>query len=172
MAVGSMLGSRSCVVESRPCPRRLQQRQEAEPAGKPVLGPGLVVERAGHRSARGHELEREVDRRGWRGGGGGIHRVRWSPARGAIATGVDPEPTPEPRACGSLAPMPVRTEPGLLERAAELDEIEAALRDARAGTGALVVVEGPAGIARRGCCARRASAASASACACSPRAEP
>src|SRR4051812_42166944 len=44
--------------------------------------------------------------------------------------------------------MSVRVEPGLLERDAERDALVAALSDARDGSGALVVVEGAAGIGK------------------------
>ena len=44
--------------------------------------------------------------------------------------------------------MPARTKPALLERDAELDELQRALEDARRGTGRLVVVEGAAGIGK------------------------
>ena len=44
--------------------------------------------------------------------------------------------------------MPARTKPALLEREAELDELQTALEDARRGTGRLVVVEGAAGIGK------------------------
>jgi ATP/maltotriose-dependent transcriptional regulator MalT len=44
--------------------------------------------------------------------------------------------------------MSVRATPGLLERDGELDELQAALEDARGGAGRLVVVEGPAGIGK------------------------
>jgi AAA ATPase domain len=44
--------------------------------------------------------------------------------------------------------MPARTKPALLEREAELDELQTALEDARRGIGRLVVVEGAAGIGK------------------------
>ena len=44
--------------------------------------------------------------------------------------------------------MPTRTKPALLEREAELDELQTALEDARRGGGRLVVVEGAAGIGK------------------------
>lgn len=44
--------------------------------------------------------------------------------------------------------MPTRTKPALLEREAELDELQTALEDARRGAGRLVVVEGAAGIGK------------------------
>jgi DNA-binding CsgD family transcriptional regulator len=44
--------------------------------------------------------------------------------------------------------MSVRAMPQLLERAGELDELQAALEDARGGTGRLLVVEGSAGIGK------------------------
>src|SRR4051812_21604537 len=44
--------------------------------------------------------------------------------------------------------MATRSRPALLEREDELDELQAALRDAQHGRGRLVVVEGPAGIGK------------------------
>ena len=44
--------------------------------------------------------------------------------------------------------MTARTTPALLEREAELEELQAALEAASRGTGSLVVVEGPAGIGK------------------------
>jgi DNA-binding CsgD family transcriptional regulator len=44
--------------------------------------------------------------------------------------------------------MSARTKPALLERETELDELHAALEDARRGVGRLVIVEGPAGIGK------------------------
>ncbi|HEV2811912.1 MAG TPA: AAA family ATPase, partial [Solirubrobacteraceae bacterium] len=44
--------------------------------------------------------------------------------------------------------MTVRTEAPLLEREAEVAELEEAVAAARAGAGRLVVVEGPAGIGK------------------------
>src|SRR5215203_5524078 len=44
--------------------------------------------------------------------------------------------------------MSARTKPVLLEREAELDELQTALQDARRGAGRLVVVEGAAGIGK------------------------
>src|SRR3954470_6910537 len=44
--------------------------------------------------------------------------------------------------------MAARSRPALLEREAELEELHAALRDARQRGGRLVVVEGPAGIGK------------------------
>src|SRR5215211_7317153 len=44
--------------------------------------------------------------------------------------------------------MSARRKPALLEREAELDELQTALEDARRGVGRLVVVEGAAGIGK------------------------
>jgi DNA-binding CsgD family transcriptional regulator len=44
--------------------------------------------------------------------------------------------------------MPAHTKPALLEREAELDQLQTALEDARRGIGRLVVVEGAAGIGK------------------------
>jgi DNA-binding CsgD family transcriptional regulator/tetratricopeptide (TPR) repeat protein len=65
---------------------------------------------------------------------------------------IDPEPAGNPAlsgdSCDSLGRMAVRTEVPLLEREAELAELDAALEAASRGAGGLVVVEGPAGIGK------------------------
>src|SRR3954469_1886306 len=73
---------------------------------------------------------------------------RWGPPPPPTTTGADPEPTPEPRPLWKPSAMSVRAQPELLERDGEVEELTAALEDARGGTGRLVVIEGAAGIGK------------------------
>src|SRR4051812_18185566 len=79
---------------------------------------------------------------------GGDSIPRWCPPRAPMTTGADPEPTPEPRALWKPSAMSVRAQPELLERDAEVEELTAALEEARSGAGGVIVIEGAAGIGK------------------------